>query len=185
MTRTGRHYHKCLGCLLPFVTDARRLPDGATCSVCGSQRFHHMGEVFKVSGQLVAGDAITDCKCDSKCTCATGPECDCHCGGENHGAGMAATFERLASGAVQVRMGVPAKTQERARQAATNYQALLAQALAEEATFRGCGSGCYWKGERLVREAKDSRSHPARMRKLNEALALFARERERAGRTIP
>ena len=56
----------------------------------------------------------------------------------------------------------------------------------EEAAFRGCGSGCYWRGERLVREARDSRSHGARMRKLNEAMGLFARERELAGsRTIP
>ncbi|MFA7329804.1 MAG: hypothetical protein WC326_01905 [Candidatus Delongbacteria bacterium] len=181
MTRTGRHYHKCLGCLLPFVTDAYRLPDGATCSICGSLRFHHMGEVFKVSGQLVAGDAITDCKCDSKCTCATGPECDCRCGGENHGAGMAATFERLASGAVQVKLAVPEKAQARSRLAATEYQAALAQAQTEEAPFRGCGSGYYWRGERLVREAQASRSHGTRMRKLKEALSLFSRERDRKG----
>ena len=27
-------------------------------------------------------------RCDAKCYDATGPECDCICGGKNHGAGL-------------------------------------------------------------------------------------------------
>ncbi len=32
-------------------------------------------------------------RCDAKCYGATGPICDCVCGGMNHGAGIKAAFE--------------------------------------------------------------------------------------------
>ena len=35
--------------------------------------------------QLVKGRLAPDHKCDARCTTATGPSCDCSCGGENHG----------------------------------------------------------------------------------------------------
>lgn len=28
---------------------------------------------------------VTDCPCDGRCTSAKGPNCDCSCGGANHG----------------------------------------------------------------------------------------------------
>lgn len=30
--------------------------------------------------------SVTDCPCDGRCTSAKGPNCDCSCGGANHGA---------------------------------------------------------------------------------------------------
>lgn len=30
---------------------------------------------------------VTSTRCDPRCTGATGPRCDCSCGGHNHGAG--------------------------------------------------------------------------------------------------
>lgn len=35
--------------------------------------------------QTVKGRLVPDHKCDSRCTNATGPNCDCSCGGANHG----------------------------------------------------------------------------------------------------
>lgn len=32
-------------------------------------------------------------RCDAKCYMATGPECDCICGGKNHGAGLEKAVE--------------------------------------------------------------------------------------------
>jgi hypothetical protein len=35
--------------------------------------------------QPVKGRLVPDHKCDVRCTGATGPKCDCSCGGANHG----------------------------------------------------------------------------------------------------
>lgn len=36
--------------------------------------------------QPIKGRLVPDHKCDARCTSATGPKCDCSCGGANHGA---------------------------------------------------------------------------------------------------
>lgn len=38
----------------------------------------------------IYGRFVNTIVCGSKCTGAIGPSCDCSCGGENHGRGMAA-----------------------------------------------------------------------------------------------
>lgn len=49
------------------------------CPDCGVQ---------SVKGaMLVKGDYDPDITCDARCTNATGPNCDCSCGGKNHGLG--------------------------------------------------------------------------------------------------
>ena len=43
------------------------------------------------------------CDCDDRCTSARGPDCDCKCGGENHGKSLEAYHKViLASGKIEV-----------------------------------------------------------------------------------
>lgn len=59
------------------TVDGQRL--GPTACPCGRPiRF------TPVKGRLVA-----EIECGSRCTGATGPACDCSCGGKNHGGGLA------------------------------------------------------------------------------------------------
>jgi hypothetical protein len=49
------------------------------CKGCGAM-------LFLSGGHAVYGRTNTH-KCDARCLAATGPDCECSCGGENHGAG--------------------------------------------------------------------------------------------------
>lgn len=44
----------------------------------------------------------TRCPCDERCTCASGPNCSCRCGGENHGAGLVVEVQIDAGGIPRV-----------------------------------------------------------------------------------
>lgn len=58
------------------------------CGIC-DQPVNHLGHV---SGNKLA--KLEDrCPCDGRCTGATGPNCDCQCGGINHGSGRLVTVE--------------------------------------------------------------------------------------------
>lgn len=39
---------------------------------------------WPLSYQAIKG-TVTECPCDGRCTSAKGPNCDCSCGGQNHG----------------------------------------------------------------------------------------------------
>jgi hypothetical protein len=52
------------------------LPGDCTCPTCGHSR----------KAAQVIGHYSPDHMCDSRCVNATGPNCDCQCGGANHGA---------------------------------------------------------------------------------------------------
>jgi hypothetical protein len=60
-----------------------------TCE-CGGTNFEWMGQVH--GDQAVKEEER--CKCNSLCTFAAGPNCDCACLGKNHGVGMLA-FETV------------------------------------------------------------------------------------------
>jgi len=77
------HYFKCIDCLTPVSVRSRR-PE-MTCD-CGGTSFEWMGEV---SGDSAVKEEER-CKCNSLCTFAAGPRCDCVCAGRNHGLGMLA-----------------------------------------------------------------------------------------------
>lgn len=47
-----------------------------SCPICGAR----LKQVAGVRGR------VTDTKCGARCTSAMGPNCDCECGGKNHGA---------------------------------------------------------------------------------------------------
>lgn len=81
-TCTARHCYRCADCLEVVFVDGdvhRQLE----CGVCGG-RFECMGRVGR-SGRLEVDHY--ECACDARCTGARGPQCDCQCGGVNHGTG--------------------------------------------------------------------------------------------------
>lgn len=52
-------------------------PFALDCRLCGQPRF----------ARMVRGKFRADIKCNGKCMSATGCQCECSCGGKNHGAG--------------------------------------------------------------------------------------------------
>jgi hypothetical protein len=81
MARPSRHFYRCGDCLSVVAVDAPRAQELA-CT-CGG-KYSHLGRVSPW-GSLI--QTQQRCACDARCTHATGPNCDCQCGGENHGTG--------------------------------------------------------------------------------------------------
>ena len=84
-----RECRKCRDCgkvwFSEVVPDAQRstfewhaAPEKQLCE-CGSARVKCLGPI------VATGHGVADC--DGRCTGAIGPNCDCHCRGENHGRG--------------------------------------------------------------------------------------------------
>ena len=48
------------------------------CTACGSE---------KVTVNVIKGVLVEEKRCDGRCMGATGPVCECSCGGKNHGRG--------------------------------------------------------------------------------------------------
>lgn len=76
-----RWFARCLGCLSIMAIESEgRPPTRMRCSACQGQ--------VEVMGQ-VHYQRIVNIKrhtpCDARCTMASGPSCDCQCGGKNHG----------------------------------------------------------------------------------------------------
>lgn len=74
------HFYRCQKCL-EVMTHKERILRGE-CGICGG-KIEYMGQVVK--DKLIKTEER--CACDDRCTCATGPTCECKCGGENHGSG--------------------------------------------------------------------------------------------------
>jgi len=91
----NRWYIRCTDCLTVSAVDAE--PHGARCA-CGGA-IESMGRVTRW-GRL--GRDTLDVPCDARCTNATGPRCDCPCGGENHGTRRLVTVTQDAGGIPQV-----------------------------------------------------------------------------------
>ncbi len=85
-TNITRHFLRCRGCLSIMAINGDRPPAAARCSACEGG--------VEVMGQ-VEYKRITrpqdHTACDLRCTMASGPSCDCACGGKNHGAGIIVT----------------------------------------------------------------------------------------------
>lgn len=115
-----RHYYRCNDCLTVSSVDGDQLT-GALCGACGG-KLEHMGRVHAAT--LVKGSA--QCVCDARCTCAMGPHCDCQCGGENHGIGMAGfvIVDKVVGSVPRVMPRHP----DIARMVAAEYRAALADA---------------------------------------------------------
>lgn len=109
----GRTYFRCRRCLTSVTLEDSRLAKIWTETLrcqCGGG-FERMGRVRKTC----FGDVSSRCKCDARCTHASGPSCDCSCGGKNHGAGAAGFVEVWADkGQIVVRPWCPEDSQKRA-----------------------------------------------------------------------
>jgi hypothetical protein len=82
----NRWFVRCRLCLSTATIEAVSLPKGEMkCGACQGP-IEIMGRVNGCTSHLE-----TRCKCDARCTNAKGPNCDCSCGGANHGKGMLAT----------------------------------------------------------------------------------------------
>ena len=109
-TATSREFFKCRDCLTVFAIDlprkSSRSYQDARCGACNGQTWW-MGSVRR--NTLVMTE--NRCACDERCTSATGPSCECACGGENHGIGALVEVvcgiakipaERIAPNALQI-----------------------------------------------------------------------------------
>src|SRR5688572_14840449 len=83
MAIVNRWFVRCRLCLSIAAIDAISLPKGEIqCSACTGP-IEIMGRVKDT--RLVMDAKV--CACDGRCTHAKGPNCDCSCGGKNHGTG--------------------------------------------------------------------------------------------------
>lgn len=90
---TPLHFYRCPECLtvictreeLPRMNERPYDSDrAAALCACGNQWVEYMGRAGK---QRLEKDAKA-CPCDARCTAARGPQCDCQCGGKNHGSNL-------------------------------------------------------------------------------------------------
>lgn len=77
---TFRYYYRCEDCLLPMTFDTKK--EAVDCPACNGV-LEYLGVVRR---HRVVGVRY-EIPCDARCTGASGPQCDCPCGGENHGTG--------------------------------------------------------------------------------------------------
>lgn len=180
-----RHYYRCTDCLSIMAAEGKRLEETAKCGICGG-RLWWMGQVEGV--RLMKTSQA--CPCDGRCTGATGPKCDCSCGGENHGSGMVVTVVRDAG---DVPVLTPPDKRGKALAIATEWRAALAAIYADVELARlGSALRCYAAGgyvegyglyndvrsfKAAMHDAKASRSHAGRMRKLDGIRKTFIEAR--------
>lgn len=180
-----RHFYRCSDCLSVVATDAKihavQVPPSYLCSYgeCGACGGHieYLGEVCR--DRLVRRELRVPC--DARCTGASGPHCECQCGGENHGSNR--LVEVIVESGRLLRFMVP----ENARARGEAYRELLRTVRsAHDARFGRVfqlkRSGYYlapldWHrfcdGQQLNQQilaARELRSHAARNRKLNAIL---------------
>ena len=108
MPKVNRFFYRCHSCChvvavdgeLEMVTSANGARVAAARCACDG-KLELMGRVGRKPGLVLDSQR---CACDARCTCATGPSCDCSCGGVNHGTGRVVPIEVDAGGVA--RLGV-------------------------------------------------------------------------------
>jgi len=80
------HFWRCKSCLNVFTTFGKYRELRCGCSPDQDYGCEYLGKVEDTTSFNLE-DA---CPCDSRCTGAQGPKCDCSCGGINHGKGLTA-----------------------------------------------------------------------------------------------
>lgn len=120
---TARQFYRCEDCLAVAAVDGKRgeVENGwgqinAACGACGG-RMEHMGQVGSDPHRLVTLGEQTPC--DDRCTFATGPKCNCKCGGDNHGSKLLVIVTRDAGERPTV---TPARDISRHRLLAESYR---------------------------------------------------------------
>lgn len=80
-----RYCYRCNNCLALFVSDDYiNNCYVAQCAICSNVGVERMGVIGPDRHRKTEK---VKCKCDNRCVWATGPLCDCVCGGANHQAG--------------------------------------------------------------------------------------------------
>lgn len=140
----GRRAYRCCDCLDVFFTVESA--KGASCGACGGA-VEFMGRV--VGARLT--EIRQECPCDERCTGAVGPQCNCSCGGANHGDGRLVEVVRDIGPAPKLR---GQRNPETLAARAAEYRALVAAA-------RSAGR------HGVADKAEQSRSHSHRMKILS------------------
>lgn len=163
-----RNFYRCVDCLsvmavegeLPRTYEPRSSTyQYAQCGACDGQ-VEHMG---KVSGQHITMRHLC-CPCDTRCTHALGPNCECQCGGENHGTQLVVPVDKVVGGLPRV----TPRSYLAAREVAREYREALAPFQARRTYLRSLG----WIEGHLYRELCD----------LGHALARVHKARTHTGR---
>ena len=105
-----RWFARCSGCLSIMAIESEGRPPRMRCSACTAP-IELMGQVRYQ--RIINMEEHTPC--DARCTMASGPSCDCACGGKNHGSKITVTV------AVDVG-GIPRATPPNPEKAIRVYQ---------------------------------------------------------------
>lgn len=167
--KVNRWYVRCVDCLHTSAVDAESLPRSAlACGACGG-RIENMG---RVSGCSLVHDGLR-CACDGRCTGAMGPNCDCQCGGVNHGTGRVVPIEIPAGGVPIIRNPDSEALKERAREWRETLAEVENRAAAMRAGSRWLSDADYhtvYRLEKYARNARTLRTHAGRMACLRKVL---------------
>lgn len=172
----NRWFYRCLDCLSVVATEQSPMIDRRTgrgsevCGLCGGG--------MESMGRVERDRLVTDserCACDDRCTYATGPKCNCKCGGENHGTKRTVAV-RVDHGVFPV-LCVPDSS--KARQIAEEWRSALVPVLAvRDAIISRKNAGWIPRSDydrmmdlcRIVSRARAARTHAGRMKILNAAM---------------
>jgi hypothetical protein len=175
---TRRLYYRCHDCLTTLCVELDNR-QRAICGICGGP-MDFLG-VVQPDNKSYARSA-EQCLCNDQCQTASGPNCDCHCGGKNHGIGYRTVVVVVDRGTVKLS---PAADQPAALARANQYRAELENARARIAAELGADWKAYTAGgyvqstarwnqcrtcAEALREAKKGKMHKSRIAKLRAIL---------------
>ena len=162
-----RFFYRCGDCLGAFAVDGKPVR-GAQCDCGGS--LSYMGRV-KMDRLVVDRVGVP---CDARCTGASGPLCDCQCGGVNHGSQRIVILEVDVGGVPRIVSGGEDQAKRFARR--DEFAHLMTHAVVVRDELPGADS--YYSEERTrrrklwaaIRKAERSKAHHHRMKVLREAV---------------
>lgn len=168
--QVNRWYWKCADCLRVAV--ATEQLGKVQCGACGGS----MACMGQVMGARLGRNEVR-CACDARCTGALGPNCECSCGGVNHGTGAVVSVVRdlgpipvLSGGSGPKCRAIAAEYRAAREVVLGEYQAINARRRAgwiEQAAYaRWCLLG------RILSKASESKSHAGRMKILRSVLVV-------------
>lgn len=169
---------RCADCLAVAFVETPGRPPRADCAACdGVGTVETMGEVRGVH----VGHDETRCACDGRCTHAKGPDCECSCGGVNHGSGATVTLWIVDGKAPRAAM--PSTTAATA--VAVEWRGIVRAAEEALATVPQWASGIRYRLKGQLREARAMRQHKARMARMRKAIDASAASVAKCGQTPP
>jgi hypothetical protein len=161
-----RYYYRCSDCCSVTAIEAERAPVDLRGSCGGAMEL--MGEVRR----FIVWNVEKHAACDSRCTGAGGPSCNCSCGGANHGTGAVREVLRNGQGiptvsACDVARGDAFRSALDA--ARSRYKHRHARTLALKSEGSWVDSDSYWAMENdraAISHARGLKSYSGRMKAL-------------------